>query len=168
MLKNQDELEAIRLKVMTGQVDWKKHEKDCIKVVWEEIQEKYVGKKKTLDLLSCGGCSGQILSAVSIIKNYIMYHEPKQSELKQAKVRMVVEEPEVKGIFERMQSKNYTATVNNEINPSVAMHVAEDLINSITNKNDDLEKLSLTELRERFPHIKSNSVKGFIEKLNNY
>lgn len=135
MLKHQEELDAIRLKIVTNQTDWKKHEKDCVKVVYEEIQKEIVGKAKTLDLMSCGSCTGKLSSAVSSIRNYILFHEPKQSEKKVAKITMIVEEP------------------------------INDIQNGSTDITEQLDGLTLSELRVKFPHIKSNSVKGFIEKL---
>lgn len=133
MLKNQEELEAIRFKVMNVQTDLTKVQKDCLKAVYDEIQERYVSAKNKFKI----DCSGCIKNGLEVVRNYIQFHEQVQSEKKHAKVRMIVEEP------------------------------TNDIQNDVTNVEEQLEGLSLAELRAKFPHIKSNSVKGFITKLKN-
>ena len=75
MLKSKQELDFIREKIMRGDVDLNRQEKDSLKVVYDEIQETIVKGRSRLDLK----CSGCLPNAIDIVRNYIIFHEPKST-----------------------------------------------------------------------------------------
>jgi hypothetical protein len=75
--ESMEALEVIRFKVEKQQYDLKGIEANCLKVVFEELQFTFVGKKVNLDI----GCPGCIKTAMNVVKNYVDYHEPKTVRL---------------------------------------------------------------------------------------
>lgn len=71
--ESMEALEVIRFKVEKQQYDLKGIEANCLKLVFEELQFTFVGKKVNLDI----GCPGCIKTAMNVVKNYVDYHEPK-------------------------------------------------------------------------------------------
>ena len=75
--ESMEALEVIRFKVEKQQYDLKGIEANCLKLVFEELQFTFVGKKVNLDI----GCPGCIKTAMNVVKNYVDYHEPKTVRL---------------------------------------------------------------------------------------
>lgn len=71
-------LELLMPKIINKQVDFNKQEKDCLKLVFDSIQES-VGSKMKLNI-SCSSC---VSSSMTVINNYINQMPAKTIEVKE-------------------------------------------------------------------------------------
>lgn len=139
--EEKDSLNAIRFKIVNDQTDFNKQEVLHLQVVYTYIT-KYAGKERVLNL-SCQSC---LITAMNITKNYIKYHEDIDVQLKNVvKVKRfeLVGDGEITGI-----------SFTDKPIKGMEWHAF----------SDD-KTPTLKELREKYPNIKSNSVKGFLKKL---
>jgi hypothetical protein len=133
--ESQDALEVIRFKVEKQQYDLKGIESNCLKVVFEELQFTFVGKKVKLDI-DCPGC---IKTAMNVVKNYVDYHEPKVIRTKQPEkpasvTRVVVGDTIV------VKDEN---TVSYEMNTEIQKTIEESI-----EERTDLKQLTVKQLQD--------------------
>jgi len=108
--ESMEALEVIRFKVEKQQYDLKGIEANCLKLVFEELQFTFVGKKVKLNI-DCPGC---IKTAMNIVKNYVDFHEPRVIRTKQPEkpanvTRVTVKEKTVQeSIDEQIDLKQLT------------------------------------------------------------
>ena len=112
-----EELEFIRTKVSTRQLDYNEQELLCLTQVYKEIGKHY-GQNYSLNK-SCSSC---IKEAMNIVYNYVTFLEEKEQPIPTKKA-------------------------------------------NVTTVQTNLEDLTLKQLRELYPDIKSTSKKGFIKQI---
>jgi hypothetical protein len=132
--ESQDALEVIRFKVEKQQYDLKGIESNCLKVVFEELQFTFVGKKVKLDI-DCPGC---IKTAMNVVKNYVDFYEPRVIRTKQPDKPANVTRVTVGDTVVVREDKKVSFEMNTELQKTVQESIDEQV---------DLKQLTIPQLQ---------------------
>lgn len=145
--KHEDSLNVVREKCESRQTDFNAEELKHLSLVHIELQKSY-GKKfvKPLDK-SCGYC---VITAMNCIHNYIIHEENKGLKVL---------------IHNNISSDGTKSSQDDDFVFPHDLDNQEKLNQEETNEYEELAKLSLKELRLKFPNIKARSIDKFIELL---
>jgi len=140
--EEQQSLEAIRFKITHSQTDFNRQEILHLAVVYAYIS-RYAGKERVLKT-DCQGC---LLTAMNIVSNYINSYEQIDKPIENLPSFEMVGDAEIIGVsFTDKPIKGMEWLSFNSDKPNT--------------------ESTLKELRKKYPNIKSNSRRKFLEKLN--
>ena len=143
IIEHEESLNVVRQKCIKRNTDFKGEELTHLNLAFMELQKSYGKKIATPIDLSCSSC---VHTAMNAVHNYIVNEE--QPELSDEQTEDIL----MGMVIDKLSLELELEEVPEE----------KPFFNAI----EQLHTLTLSELREMYPHIKARSVEKFIERLN--